>query len=207
MPSIAYGVSVGSIQSTVVRTGDQAIDLELSLPAGNAGTLTTRTDNDTGIVTVASGHGILDTDYVDVYWSGGKRYNVDVTAVTSTTISIDLGSGDNLPSSSTAVVICKRVTVNLAIDGDNVSLIALAIDNVSSSGYGSRLSFFDAINCGGSAVGSGLTLSPNVPQVYDITAGMTNPLTGAPILSISATNGDSTYASTLKIKGVQDVTP
>ena len=35
------------------------------------GRSTTRTDNDTGIVTVASGHGIMDTDTVDVYWDGG----------------------------------------------------------------------------------------------------------------------------------------
>ncbi len=207
MPSLSYGVSLGSIAAAVTRTGDQLVDLEITLAAGKAGTLTTRTDNDTGVVTVASGHGITDSDTVDLYWSGGERYGVDVTATTSTTISIDAGAGDNLPSSSTAVVICKRTTINLAVDGDNLAIIGFAVDVAASTGYGTQLRFFDATSCGGSAVGSVMLLLPNQPQIYDITGGASNPLTGNPVLSLGASNGDSTYPAVLKIKGIQDVTP
>ena len=87
-----------SVQESVTRSGDSTVAAQIALPAGKSGTLTTRTDDNTGVVTVASGHGITDSDTVDVYWSTGRRYGVDVTATDSTTISIDLGAGDNLPA-------------------------------------------------------------------------------------------------------------
>lgn len=207
MPSLAYAVSIGSINQSKIRTGDDLIDLQITLPAGKSGTLTTRTDDNTGIVTVASGHGITGSDTVDVYWAAGRRYGVDVTATDATTISIDLGAGDNLPTASTAVVVVKQVIVNKAIDGDNVEIIGLLAELAASTGFGVRITFFDAVSGGGSAVGSGIDLDPNSPFVLDIEGGATNLLTGSPILSFVASNGDGSNACTLKIQGLQDVTP
>lgn len=207
MPSLAYAVSIGSINQSKIRTGDDLIDLQVTLPAGKSGTLTTRTDDNTGIVTVASGHGITASDTVDVYWSGGRRYGVDVTATAATTIDIDLGSGDNLPAASTAVVIVKQVVVNKAIDGDSVKIIGFLAELAASTGFGVRITFFDAVSAGGSAVGNGIDLDPNSPFVLDIEGGATNLLTGSPILSFVASNGDGSNACTLKIQGLQDVTP
>jgi hypothetical protein len=207
MPSLAYAVSIGSINQSKIRTGDDLIDLQITLPAGKSGTLTTRTDDNTGIVTVASGHGITGSDTVDVYWAAGRRYGVDVTATDATTISIDLGAGDNLPTASTAVVIVKQVVVNKAIDGDNVEIIGLLAELAASTGFGVRITFFDAVSGGGSAVGNGIDLDPNSPFVLDIEGGATNLLTGSPILSFVASNGDGSNACTLKIQGLQDVTP
>lgn len=207
MPSLAYAVSIGSINQSKIRTGDDLIDLQVTLPAGKSGTLTTRTDNNTGVVTVAAGHGITAADTVDVYWSTGRRYGVDVTAVGGTTIDIDLGSGDNLPAQSTAVVVVKQVVVNKAIDGDNVAIIGFLAELAASTGFGVRITFFDAVSAGGSAVGNGIDLDPNSPFVLDIEGGATNLLTGSPILSFVASNGDGSNACTLKIQGLQDVTP
>lgn len=207
MPSLAYAVSIGSINQSKIRTGDDLIDLQVTLPAGKSGTLTTRTDNNTGVVTVATGHGITASDTVDVYWSTGRRYGVDVTAVGGTTIDIDLGSGDNLPAQSTAVVVCKQVVVNKAIDGDNAGIIGFLAELAASTGFGVRITFFDAVSAGGSAVGNGIDLDPNSPFVLDIEGGATNLLTGSPILSFVASNGDGSNACTLKIQGLQDVTP
>ena len=207
MPSLAYAVSIGSINQSKIRTGDDLIDLQITLPAGKSGTLTTRTDDNTGIVTVASGHGITGSDTVDVYWAAGRRYGVDVTATDATTISIDLGAGDNLPAASTAVVIVKQVVVNKAIDGDAVEIIGLLAELAASTGFGVRITFFDAVSGGGSAVGNGIDLDPNSPFVLDIEGGATNLLTGSPILSFVASNGDGSNACTLKIQGLQDVTP
>ena len=207
MPSLAYAVSIGSINQSKIRTGDDLIDLQVTLPAGKSGTLTTRTDDNTGIVTVASGHGITASDTVDVYWAAGRRYGVDVTATDATTISIDLGAGDNLPAASTAVVVVKQVVVNKAIDGDNVEIIGFLAELAASTGFGVRITFFDAVSAGGSAVGNGIDLDPNSPFVLDIEGGATNLLTGSPILSFVASNGDGSNACTLKIQGLQDVTP
>lgn len=203
MPSLAYGVSLGSINQSVVRSGDSKIELEVSLPAGKSGTLTTRTDANTGVVTVSSGHGITDTDTVDVYWSGGRRYGVDVTATDSTTISIDLGSGDDLPSTSTAVVIVKQVPFNLALDGDNAKIVGVSYEVAGASGYGCRVTLLDS----GDATIAGLDLDANVPNVVDIEGGQTNPYTGNPITDGVASNGSGTEAATLKIQAIVDATP
>lgn len=210
--TVSYTVNVQgggrSIIQPVTRTGDSTPNIEIALPAGTAGTLTTRTDNDTGVVTVAS-HGITTSDTVDVYWSGGKRYGVDVTATTATTISIDIGSGDNLPSTSTPVVIVKQVVANLQLDGDNAKIVAVSYEMAPAAGdgYGCRVTLFDAVNGGGSAVGSGLTLLANQPNICDITGGATNLYTGNVISSLVASNGSSSYDAKLKIIAEVDATP
>lgn len=73
------------------------------------GTLTTRTDNDTGVITVTDDeHTIKVGHKVTVSWSSGIRRKMNVTAVTGTAITVDAGSGNNLPSSSTSINIAKR---------------------------------------------------------------------------------------------------
>lgn len=202
MPSLAYGVSLGSISQNVIRSGDAKIELEVSLPAGTAGTLSTRTDDNTGVVTVAS-HSITISDTVDVYWSGGRRYGVDVTAQDATTISIDLGAGDNLPIATTAVVIVKQVAFNAALDGDNAKIIGVSYEVADASGYGCRVTLFDSAD----DTITGLDLDANVPNVVDIEGGQTNPYTGDPITDGVASNGSSSTAATLKIQAIVDATP
>lgn len=202
MPSLSYGQSLGSINQSVVRSGDSKIDVEITLPAGTDGSLTTRTDANTGVVTVSS-HSITSSDTVDVYWSGGRRYGVDVTATTSTTISIDLGSGDDLPSTSTALTIVKQVSFNLALDGDNAKIVGVAYDVPGASGYGCRVTLVD----GGSATIAGLDLDANVPNIVDIEGGQTNIYTGNPITAGTASNGSSSEAATLKFQAIVDATP
>lgn len=206
MPSIPYGVSLGTINKSIVRTGDDSISAEVTLPVGQAVTSWVKTDANTAACVLAGGHGQTSGTY-DVYWSGGYRYGVTGT-VTVNALDLDGGSGTDFPASATAnIVVCKQVIINKAIDGDNVSIIGFGIDVAASTGYGTRLTFFDTLSAGGSAVGSGILLEPNEPLVIDVTGGSTNLLTGSPILSLTASNGDATYAATLKIQGVQDVTP
>ena len=195
-----------SVQQSVTRNGDLTVAAQVTLPAGKSGTLTTRTDDNTGQLTVASGHGITASDTVDVYWSGGRRYGVDVTAVASTTIDIDLGSGDNLPAAATAVVVCKQVVANVMIDGDNAKLVVVNFAVPGTSTAKSRVTFFDAVSGGGSAVGSGLDLAANEPSVTDVTGGDANGYTGSVILSLAASNG-GTAEGTLQVLAEVDATP
>lgn len=80
------------------------------------GTLSTRTDADTGIATVSSGHGVTTNDTVDVFWNAGQVYGMTVTASDSTTISIDGGSGDDLPIADTEIGIrlSDKITARIA---------------------------------------------------------------------------------------------
>lgn len=88
------------------------------------GSLTTRTDADTGVITVTDDdHGIADTDYVFVWWNKGTRYSMDVTNVTGNAITVNLGTGNNLPVIKTAVEIGANPTAaigHLLPAGDNL---------------------------------------------------------------------------------------
>ena len=90
-----------SMLRTVTRTASSQIGHETApqLPAAKAGTLSARTDDNTGVVTLAAGHGLEVGDVVDVYWSGSGnyRYGMDVTVVDGNDVTVDGGAGaDNL---------------------------------------------------------------------------------------------------------------
>ena len=65
-----------NVAAQAQRTDNGQIAQEVTLPAGKAGSLTTRTDDDTGVATLTPGHGITTSDTVDVYWAGGVRYGM-----------------------------------------------------------------------------------------------------------------------------------
>lgn len=207
MPTLQYssqlagnGSSAGSLKT---RTADGGGSREVTLPAGKAGTLTTRTDNDTGVATLSGGHGIVTSDVVDVYWATGRRYGMDATVATNA-VTIDGGSGDNLPSTSTAVVVCKQVQINADIDGDEL-VIAGFCAQVASSTADDRF-HVDCQDADDDQIAS-LDLKSNTLRVYDIEGGDTNVFTGDPITKLMASNGSSTLAATLKVLWLADATP
>lgn len=109
-----------SFQSAATVTSNNKIGFSLAGNLAFAGTLTTRTDNDTGVITTTLAHGLSASDFVDVMWSGGTRRRMDITAVTSTTITVDLGTGDNLPVLTTAVTVSKPFEAPAVVVGNNV---------------------------------------------------------------------------------------
>lgn len=173
------------------------------LPPGTAGTLTTRTDNNTGVATIAGGHGLTSGDKVDVFWSGGFRYGMDATVATDD-ITIDGGVGDNLPVLTTALVVTKQVPINTSIDGDNIQVIGVALESASvgSTGKG-HLDFQDDTDTTVLA----MSLVADAPLVWNVAGGQANPFAGAPIVSCQASNGSSTESLTLKILSLEDSTP
>ena len=70
------------------------------------GTLTARTDANTGVVT-AAGHGLTTGDYADVFWSGGARDHMDVGTVSGSDVPVDGGTGSDLPAKDTEVIITE----------------------------------------------------------------------------------------------------
>lgn len=93
---------------------------------GVTGSLTTRTDANTGTVTMDdSGHGITTGDVVDLYWAGGSQRAVTVGTVSGTTVPIDLGTGDDLPDADTAVTLKVPEEFDFVVTGDNVELLCV----------------------------------------------------------------------------------
>lgn len=129
--SVSFGISVGGVSSsgTNTRDCDSQIGHDPEVPAGQAGTLTTRTDNDTGVITLddAAVPTVTTSDTVCVFWDGGYRYGCTVTAVGATTVTVDVGTGTNLPVLTTAVVVAKEVTVDTDLDGDLVKVFTVSL--------------------------------------------------------------------------------
>lgn len=80
--------------------------------SGLVGILTARTDADTGEITMSSANHPVETgDTVDVSWAGGSRTDMTVGTVSGSTVPIDGGSGDDLPATSTPVVVVVQPVV------------------------------------------------------------------------------------------------
>jgi hypothetical protein len=215
MPQATHviNLSVGGVSiqpPPIVRTGDHPNPYEVTLPPGKAGTLSTRTDNDTGVIT-AAGHSLIVGDVVDVYWSvapAGRRYGMKVSAVAGNDVTVgtlagEIGAGDNFPVQGSAVVITKQVVINTAIDGDKIQIIGLMMECPLDAAAVGHISFFDS----GPVQIAQFDLAHNDPTIIDVVGGATNPFTGNPIVSAGATNGSSTQSATLKIASLEDSTP
>lgn len=123
--TLSGSVAGKSFSGTFRRDGVGETNGTEDLVAGTAGTLTTRTDSDTGAVTLTAGHGLTSGTY-DIFWGGatpGMRHGM-TGVITSNSLALDVGTGDNLPVATTAVVVCKQVILDF--DSDYAAL-ALAV--------------------------------------------------------------------------------
>lgn len=198
-----YRQLIGGIKpigNSASRSGNIPISFDATLVAAKAGTLSTRTSNTVGVATVATGHGILTTDKLDVYWNGGRRYNCTVSAVTATTISFDSGAGDNLPALDFVIAVCKQTISAVNIDGDAAKIIAAQADFADpSSTEKSQLTLTDS----GGAIIAHIDLTGRTGKFYDIEGGDTNIFAGNPILAIGASNGSILYSCNMLVGGIQ----
>lgn len=204
----SYGLSVSiggvAIQKSIVRTADHPNPYEVSLPAAK-GPLTSwvKTDANTAAGNLPGGHGYSNGKF-DVYWTGGKRLDVDGTIATNA-LSLDGGTGTDFPATAdTTVVAYPQVTINTAIDGDAIKLAALSLEYTDPAAASrGNLLFEDASDDDIASI----AVTGNSPLVYDIEGGQTNPFTGDPITACRASHENLTAAATLKIVTLEDSTP
>jgi len=184
-----------SITGETSRTDEATAGVNTSLSAASTGTLSTRTDDDTGVVAAATGHGISTSDKVAVYWteSGvtGMRYGMTAT-VSGDNITVDGGSGDNLPTQDNAVTIHKEETYAVAFDGDDMSMVAARCD-----AWG-HVRFETSV--------------PATLKAVELEAGRvwhwadsgeeTRPITGTAVAQVTASQSGSSGTANLKVKAL-----
>ena len=183
--NISYRVGGAVVDAVIDRTDEQGATTQVALPAGKAGTLTTRTDDNTGVVTVLAGHGITDADTVTLFWEGGVRRGLTVTATTSTTISIDAGAGDNLPLVSSVCVIAKEVVTSLGHVGNDLAIFAIH----SSSRLMANIRDVDP------ATIIALDITAKESWAYISNFSGTNPFAGETLVTAVLANGGTTAAT------------
>ena len=207
-----YSFSSSPAATSFDSTSNYEVTVPALVAAQTAGSLTTRTDADTGVVTLSTGHGIATSDTVDVYWTESgvakNRYGMTAT-VSGDAVTVDGGSGDDLPAQDETIdAVVKQTEVNpLNLDGDNAQLVAVVYKNAADTGAKGHVDFQDS----GSAsiaehdlvhvAGSG-----GLDNVTEIANGDTNVYTGNPITK-GFVSHDSTSAGTLYVLAGIDSTP
>ena len=205
MPSGTYGTTVSaagvSIAKSAIITTDSASGLEVTLPVAHAISSWVKADADTAAGNFTADHGQTDGTY-DVYWDGGKRVGVGVTIVTNAA-TFEGGTGTDFPANGTAVVCCKQVPVNVALDGDEAELVALSLEytDVTAASVG----YIDCLDAADASVET-VDMVANTPQVWSGSAAQAK-FTGNPITDLTASHNDTTAAATLKVVVMQDSTP
>lgn len=186
--TISGTVAGQGFTGSMTRTPSGSIAHVSSVGAGTAGTLSTRTDNDTCTIT-SNSHPFNDSDVVDVYWTGGMRYGMTVGSDAANTFVVDSGSGDNLPTQGTTVIVCLQETVNIDFDGDDAKLIAITADGRAS---------FDFQEGGGTSVAHIEIKDANEIIAWASDTSAANPLTGNAIGQVKVSSG-TTSATNVKI--------
>ena len=167
---------------------------------GKAGTVSLRTDNNTGELTMGAGHGINTGDILNIHWRIGTtnycQRKVTAGTVAGNTVPVDLGVGDDLPVLTTAVVVSvqrvEKVTANAA-GLQIMGLLAQDLTGVAVEGV--QLEF--KTGAGTVAYSPLLKLGDLVQS--DVAAGEANPLGATDIATITMTNGNSTLPIDLQI--------
>ncbi len=167
----------------------------VTLSAAKTGALTTRTDDNTGTLTMDTGHG-LTTGVIDVYWdvggTKGCRRNMTAT-VTGDSIAIDGGSGDVLPADESDITAVHPSTETLTLNADNLKIIALKINT------DAHCSMSVGTVSGTYTEGAAMELNDGTygrARVWESQTGGTNPLDAAnTFTTLKLSQGGTTAAS------------
>jgi hypothetical protein len=180
-------------------TNEGAVIKEVSVPAAKTGSLTTRTDDNTGELTMAASHGIVTGDRIAIFWTEagvpGCRRGVTVGTVAVNAVPIDGGTGDNLPTDETAITACVEVEEAFNLDGDAYNAIMM---------YGAAQGSISL--CGADDVedfGWHFPLGSQNYTWYE-NSGVANPIIGDVITKVFFANGSSAAAKTFRLAALVD---
>lgn len=194
------GTSITSLQTV---TADASDNREITLAVAKTGNITTRTDDNTGTLTMDPGHGFTDGQVIDIYWDGGVQYNAVIGTVSVNSVPFDSGVGDNLPADESEITAQVVTSVAVPIDGDEAELVAIKAEYTSpTSTAKAHATFSESDN----TVVRAVKLDANISDVKTGSAA-TSAYTGDPIAKVLVSNGSATETCTIKLLVLQDSTP
>lgn len=142
MSQVRKSYTIGGKQLSSEKNIDTIAEIvrQKDIPIAYEGNLTTRTDDNTGVITldvVDAGDNFVATDRVDVYWEvagvKGHRRGMKVSSVASEAITVgtaggDEGLGDNFPIATTPVQLAKSLVYDFRFDGSDAAILAFQVD-------------------------------------------------------------------------------
>jgi hypothetical protein len=184
-------------RATTVAADGITLKEKTALAAAKIGSLTTRTDNDTGTLTMAASHGITTGARLDIYWEEGgvkgHRRGVTVGTVATNSVPIDGGAGDNLPTNLTAVTACVPSEEEFLVTGNNAQFIA------AKSSRRGIIVFADVSDVEKHYVATELEASTGGGYQWFTGNGVTNPLSGDTVTKVFFSNGDSAGTNAMAV--------
>ena len=182
-----------------------------TLEAGKTVTAWVKTSASVAACNLPSGHGYSNGNF-DVYWVVAGvtyvRYGVPGT-ITTNALALSGGAGVDFPASATAdVVVCKRTTIAIAFDGDNVKFIATQMSNTSDTDSYCHADFND--------VSPASLIAMKIPHdkaalgfeyVRNVQQGETNYLLGMDVAFIYVSNGSPDASAVFRFYVGLDSTP
>lgn len=157
-------------------TSDGLTEQSVTVPAAKTGTLTVRTDANTGSLTMAGGHGITTGQKLSIFWSGGSRSNVTAGTVATNVVPIDLGSGDDLPDAATEITAMVATSVPFAVTGDDIESLGVNCPNAASG--------WVVFKASGTIVKEYQILPGEKAHAWADGLGIDNPLAGATVTTV-----------------------
>lgn len=194
--SIAGEIAGAPMNASLTRSADGGIRQgPITLPAAESGTLSTRTNDTSGELTIADT--TLETgDIIDLYWDGGMRYDVVVGVVAGNVVPISGGSGDVLPAQDTAITADEQVTLDVDFDGAN--LVAIGAKSSKHGHIGFQESGSTEVE---------VELTANEPWTWLNAQNITNPLVATVVDAVKISNADANNSATFDLGVLYDSTP
>lgn len=185
-----------SISTTIDRSASGGVPpQDAALPSAKAGSLTTRTLDTEGELTMTdTDHGIKTGDKITIFWADGIAYQATVGTVAGKVVPFTGAKGDNLPDAEAAVTAGVITVLDVDFDGDKLKMFAAM------SNRRGHVVFEDVSD----TVLSAAELVANEPYLYIDGVTATNPLAGNPVDEVHVANGDATAAASFKMGGVYD---
>jgi hypothetical protein len=161
---------------------------QVALTGVKTGTLSTRSSDTAGTLTLTAGHGVTDGALLAIYWATGKVTHATVGTVSGTSVPFTGAAGDVLPAQTTAVTAAVGVVIDAVFTGANATGVACQCD---------QAAWFDWRDAGGSEWLVEVDANLAVLWASEL-VGATNPVTGDSIITVVAYNQSAT-AATAKI--------
>jgi len=194
--SITGEIAGAPLNASLNRSADTGIRHgPITLPAAEAGTLSTRTTDTTGVLTITD-TALEIGDVIDIYWDGGMRYDVDVDNVVAAAVTFSGGAGDNLPAQDDPITAAEQVTIDTDFDGaDLVAIGALSTQR-------GHLSFQES-----DVTEVSVELTASEPWFWVNGQEIANPLVATVVGAIKASQASASATATLNIGILYDSTP
>ncbi len=189
-----------SVQGLVSKEASGGIPpQEKALSPAKFGTLSTRTSDTAGTLTLSAGHGITTGQTIDIFWTDANgvlkcAYGATVGTVAGNEVPFTGAAGEVLPAQDTAITTQVPTELDCDFDGDKAVLLAAMMKTC-----GGHVCFVDSAD----AVLKAQTLEANEPFVWWKNGPFAAPVTGNPVDAVLISNA-GTAAATFQLTGLVD---